>query len=225
MAKTAQAAPKAPLFGADGSQNGDFELPDTFNVEPNVPVMHSVVRAQLAAARAGTHSTKTRAEVRGGGVKPWRQKGTGRARHGSIREPQWVGGGVAHGPKPRDYSQRISKKEKALALNSALTVRAREGAVKVVELPDFDRPETRKAVKLLDQWGCEGKILLVVGQDRLSDNAWRSFRNLGNVLVASSPTAYFVLASDTVVIAKTVLDNAAAKPQAANAGESKEAAK
>lgn len=203
---TTQAAPKAPLYGADGKQSGDFDLPGTYNVEPNVPVMHAVVRAQLAAARSGSSSTKTRAEVRGGGVKPWRQKGTGRARHGSIREPQWVGGGVAHGPKPRSYDQRISKKEKALALSSALTVRAREGAVKVVELPEFDKPETRRAVKLLEQWGCEGKVLLVTGSERLADNAFLSFRNLGNVLVASVPTAYFVLASDTVVIARSALD-------------------
>ncbi len=223
MAETTQAAPKAPLYGADGTQAGDFDLPDTYNVEPNVPVMHAVVRAQRAAARAGTHSTKTRAEVRGGGAKPWRQKGTGRARHGSIREPQWVGGGVAHGPKPRGYDQRISKKEKALALNSALTVRAREGAVKVVELPTFEKPETRRAVKLLEQWGCDGKVLLVVGSERLADNAFLSFRNLGNVLVASSPTAYFVLASDTVVIAKSALEDASTKAAAPEVA-SKEAA-
>ena len=206
--KTKQAAPKAPLYGADGKQNGDFELPGIYDTEPNVPVMHAVVKAQMAAARAGTHSTTTRAEVRGGGAKPWRQKGTGRARHGSSREPQWVGGGVAHGPKPRDYSQRISKKEKALALHSALTARAREGAVRVVELPDFDKPGTRRAVKLLEQWGCEGRVLLIVGSERMADNAWLSFRNLGNVMVATTPTAYFVLASDTVVIAKSALEAA-----------------
>jgi large subunit ribosomal protein L4 len=207
MAETKE-SPKAPLFGADGKRAGEFELPATYDIEPNVPVMHAVVTAQLAAARAGTSSTKTRGEVRGGGVKPWRQKGTGRARHGSIREPQWVGGGIAHGPKPRSYEQRISKKEKALALNSALSARAREGAVKVVEFPDFGKPETKRAVQLLEQWGCEGKVLLVVGNDRLSDNAYLSFRNLGHVLCVTSPTAYRVLAADTVVIAKSALQSA-----------------
>lgn len=206
MAETKSQAPKAPLFGPDGKQAGEFDLPETYATQPNVPVMHAVVKAQLAAARSGTHSTKTRAEVRGGGVKPWRQKGTGRARHGSIREPQWVGGGVAHGPKPRDYSQRISKKEKALALNSALSVRAMEGAVKVVEFPKFDKPETRKAVALLKQWGAEGKVLMVLGPERLSDDAFLSFRNLGYVLSVSAPTAYRVLAADTVIINKAAFD-------------------
>lgn len=207
MAGTAT-APKAPLYGADGKKTGDYDLPETYNVEPNVPVMHAVVKAQLAAARAGTHSTKTRGEVRGGGVKPWRQKGTGRARHGSIREPQWVGGGVAHGPKPRDYSQRISKKEKALALNSALSARAREGAVKVVEIPAFDTPKTSRAIELLRQWECNGKVLLVLGPERLPDGAWLSFRNLGNVMVVSSPTAYSVLAADCVVLTKAAMEAA-----------------
>ena len=108
----------AELYSADGTQQGTVELSEAiFGIEPNMDVMHQVVTAQLAAARAGTHSTKTRAEVRGGGRKPWRQKGLGRARHGSIRSPQWSGGGVAHGPKPRDYSQRTPKKMRRLALN------------------------------------------------------------------------------------------------------------
>lgn len=217
MADTKTSAPKAPFFGADGKQNGEFDLPGSYDIEPNVPVMHAVVTAQLAAARSGTHSTKTRGEVRGGGVRPWRQKGTGRARHGSIREPQWVGGGIAHGPKPRDYSQRISKKEKALALNGALTVRLREGAVKVVEFPTLDKPETKRALALLEQWGCQGKVLLVVGSERLEDNLFLSLRNLGHVLAVSSPTAYRVLAADTIVISKSALqkaDEASAKEEA-----------
>ena len=205
---TISTASKAPLYGADGTQTGEFDLPETYNVEPNVPVMHAVVNAQLAAARAGTSSTKTRGEVRGGGAKPWRQKGTGRARHGSIREPQWVGGGVAHGPRPRGYGQRISKKEKALALHSALSVRAREGAVKVVDFPSFDKPETRRAAKLLEQWGCQGKVLLVLGPDRLSDETYLSFRNLPNVFSVSAPTAYSVLAADCVVINRAALEAA-----------------
>ena len=127
----------AELYSADGTAKGEVELsPEIFGIEPNVDVMHQVVTAQLAAARRGTHSTKTRAEVRGGGRKPWRQKGLGRARHGSIRSPQWAGGGVAHGPKPRDYSQRTPKKMKRLALRSALSDRAASGNIKVVE--DFE---------------------------------------------------------------------------------------
>ena len=123
------------------------ELPDEiFGIEPNVAVMHQVVTAQLAAKRAGTHSTKTRAEVRGGGAKPWRQKGTGRARQGSIRSPQWRGGGVAHGPKPRDYSQRTPKKMVRLALRSALSDRAAEGKVIVVDDWGITEPKTKTGV-------------------------------------------------------------------------------
>src|SRR3954447_221350 len=115
------------MMKADGKAGAAVDLPETvFGIEPNVSVMHQVVTAQLAARRAGSHSTKTRAEVRGGGAKPWRQKGTGRARQGSIRSPQWVGGGVALGPKPRDYSQRTPKKMIKLALRSALSDRASE---------------------------------------------------------------------------------------------------
>ncbi len=135
---------------AAGADAGTVELPDDiFGIEPNVAVMHQVVTAQLAAKRAGTHSTKTRAEVRGGGAKPWRQKGTGRARQGSIRAPQWRGGGVAHGPKPRDYSQRTPKKMVRLALRSALSDRASESKVVVVDDWAIGAPKTKDAVKLL----------------------------------------------------------------------------
>jgi large subunit ribosomal protein L4 len=201
-----QVAPKAPVFGGDGKRTGEVELPEQFNATVNVPLMHAVVRAQLAAARAGTSSTKTRAEVRGGGVKPWRQKGSGRARHGSIREPQWTGGGVAHGPKPRDHSMRINKKEKALALRSALTVRAQEGAVRIVELPELEAPETKRAIKMLEQWEASGKVLLVLGQESVSDELYKSFRNLPSVMSVAAPTPYHVLTADTVVIARSALD-------------------
>ena len=152
----------ADLYSADGTKKRAVDLaPEIFGSEPNTAVMHQVVTAQLAAARAGTHSTKTRAEVRGGGRKPWRQKGLGRARHGSIRSPQWAGGGVAHGPKPRDYSQRTPKKMKRLALRSALSVRAAAGKVKVVETFDtWDAPKTKNAISLLDAMGINGKVLL-----------------------------------------------------------------
>jgi large subunit ribosomal protein L4 len=200
----------AAFVDASGKTTGAVQLPDDiFDIEPNVPVMHAVVKAHLAAIRAGTHSTKTRAEVRGGGKKPWRQKGTGRARHGSTREPQWVGGGVAHGPQPRDYAFSLTKKTRALALRSALSDRAREGSIVVVELPPFDEPKTRRAKELLETWGAKGKVLLVVGRDadgadELADT-WKSFRNLPNVLVAQVPTTYKVLAAEVVVITKAAL--------------------
>lgn len=187
----------------------DVELSaDFFDVQVNVPVMHEVVRAQRAAARAGTHSTKTRGEVRGGGKKPWRQKGLGRARHGSIREPQWVGGGIAHGPQPQDHSIRVNRKTRALALRSALTDRAREGKVVVVDMPEFEEPRTKQAVQLLEDWGAEGRVLLVLGIE--DSPAVRqcvlSFRNLPDVEIAPYPTVYGVLASDIVVFTKPALD-------------------
>jgi large subunit ribosomal protein L4 len=199
---------KAIYFDASGKGVKGFKLPPSlFAAAVNVPVMHAVVRSQLAAARSGSHSTKTRAEVRGGGARPWRQKGTGRARHGSTREPQWVGGGIAHGPKPRDYGMRINKKEKVLALRSALTVRAQDGSVVVVDLPTFDQPETRRAIELLERWGATGKVLLVLGDDQeLPDEVWKSFRNLPQVMTVRRPTASMVLVADTVVFTKDALD-------------------
>ena len=141
--------PSATVQTAAGKSAGTVELDDAlFGIEPNVAVLHQVVNAQLAARRAGTHNTKTRAEVRGGGTKPWKQKGTGRARAGSIRSPIWVGGGVAHGPKPRDYSQRTNKKMIKLALRSALSDRAAEEKVIVVDEWSFDEPSTKAATPM-----------------------------------------------------------------------------
>jgi large subunit ribosomal protein L4 len=198
----------ATYVDGDGAQAGTVSLPDEiFDVEPNVPVMHAVVRAHLAAIRAGTHSTKTRAEVRGGGRKPWRQKGTGRARHGSIREPQWVGGGIAHGPKPRDYAFSLTKKTRALALKGALSDRAREGSIVVVDLPAFEEPKTKRAVELLERWGASGKVLIVTGQRDPTEHidTWKSFRNLPHVLMVQVPTTYRVLAADVVVLTREAL--------------------
>jgi large subunit ribosomal protein L4 len=198
----------AELFAADGKQTGEVELnPDIFGIEPNVAVMHQVVNAQLAAARAGTHSTKTRAEVRGGGRKPWRQKGLGRARHGSIRSPQWVGGGVAHGPKPRDYSQRTPKKMKRLALRSALSARAADGRIKVVE--DFDvwaEPKTKNATALLEALGVTGKVLLLAEDHE--HTAIKSFRNIEGVIASNLGQAntYDVLWAETILMSKGTLD-------------------
>ena len=191
---------KAPLFNADGEANGDIKLDaDVFGIEPNMDVLHQVVTAQLAAARAGTAKTKTRSEVRGGGRKPWRQKGLGRARHGSIRSPIWVGGGIAHGPQPRSYAQRTPKKMKRLALRSALSARASESAIKVVEDIDWSAPKTKQAVGLLDSMAAHGKTLVVLNQ--LDGSAARSFRNLTDVRLVEPGqlTAYDVLWSDQVV--------------------------
>ena len=198
----------AELFTADGTPKGEVELSaEIFGIEPNMPVMHQVVTAQLAAARAGTHSTKTRAEVRGGGRKPWRQKGLGRARHGSIRSPQWVGGGVAHGPKPRDYSQRTPKKMKRLALRSALSARATAGQVKVVESFDpWTEPKTKQAVALLEAMNVTGKVLLLAEDHETT--AIRSFRNLSHTIASSVGQAntYDVLWADTIIMSKGTLD-------------------
>ena len=195
----------APLFTADGSAKGDVTLdPAFFAIEPNVPVMHQVVTAQLAAARAGTHSTKTRSEVRGGGRKPWRQKGLGRARHGSIRSPIWVGGGVAHGPKPRDYSQRTPKKMRQLAVRSALSSRAGEGQVRVVEDLAWSEPKTKKAVDLLEKLGVGTKVLVVLTQT--DEAAYLSLRNLPAVVVSDQVNTYDVIWADTVVFTSETLD-------------------
>ena len=173
--------------------------------------MHQVVTAQLAAKRAGTHSTKTRAEVRGGGAKPWRQKGTGRARQGSIRAPQWRGGGVAHGPHPRDYSQRTPKKMVRLAVRSALSDRAAEGKLIVVDNWGITEPSTKSGVKLLESLGLREKgrraprVLLVLF--RTEEAVWKSLRNLGErvqVLLPEELNTYDVLLNDWIVFSQAV---------------------
>jgi len=192
-----------------GSKTGTINLdPQTFGLDPNVAVMHQVVTAQLAARRSGTQSTKTRAEVRGGGAKPWRQKGTGRARHGSIRSPQWRGGGVALGPKPRDYSQKTPKKMVRLALKSALSDRAASERVVVVDEWNFELPKTKTAVAALEALDVEGRVLIVVNQN--DSNTWKSFANLDRVHVISPGelNAYDVLVNDWVVFTKSTLPDA-----------------
>jgi large subunit ribosomal protein L4 len=191
---------------ADGEEEGTVDLdPAVFGVVPNVPVMHQVVTAQLAHARSGTQSTLTRAEARGGGAKPYRQKGTGRARTGSTRSPHWVGGGKALGPKPRDYTQRTPKKMVQLALRSALSDRAAEGRVAVVPEWPFATPRTKDAVAALAALGLEGKILVVLGQE--DDVAVRSFANLPQVqlLLDSELNTYDVLRNDWVVFTDATL--------------------
>ena len=193
-----------------GADAGTADLSDdVFGIEPNVPVMHQVVTAQLAAKRQGTHSTKTRSEVRGGGAKPWRQKGTGRARAGSSNSPIWRGGGVAHGPKPRDYSQKTPKKMVKLALRSALSDRASDGNVIVVDSWSFEAPKTKDALAALSAIGAEGKVLLVLGDN--DEAAYKSFRNLTNVncMHVGELNTYDVLDSDVVVFTKDTLPGAA----------------
>ncbi len=172
---------------------------DMFGVQPNVPVMHQVVTAQLAHRRAGTQSTKTRAEVSGGGKKPFKQKGTGNARQGSTRAPHFSGGGVALGPKPRKYSQKTPKKMIKLALRSALSDRANEGKVVVIDSWGIDTPSTKSAVGALATLGLTGSVLLVHGREEIA--IVKSFRNLSNVqlIEVGELNAYDVLCNDTIV--------------------------
>ena len=185
------------------------DLPEAiFGIQPNVPVMHQVVTAQLAAARSGTHATKSRAEVSGGGAKPWRQKGTGRARQGSSRAPHWRGGGVAHGPQPRSYRQRTPKKMVWLALRSALSDRAGSGMVTVIDDWGFAAPKTKDAVAALKAIGvsADERVLVVLGRD--DDNALKSFRNLADTVdwvFVEELNTYDVLVSDRVIFTSATL--------------------
>ena len=190
-----------------GERSGEVSLDDAiFGVKVNVGLMHQVVVAQLAAARAGTHSTKTRGEVRGGGAKPWRQKGTGRARHGSIREPQWKGGGVAFGPRPRDHSVSVPKKMKALALRSALSDRAREQRIVVAGGFELAKPKTKDAVAALKAWSVDGKVLVVLTTG--DENVAYSFRNLPHVHVIAEDqlNVYDILNADHLIFTKAALE-------------------
>ena len=198
--------PQITLKDAAGKAAGNVELDEAmFGIQPNVPVMHQVVTAQLAARRAGTQSTKTRAEVRGGGAKPYRQKGTGNARQGSIRGPHYSGGGVAHGPKPRKYGQNTPKKMIKLALRSALSDRASEGKVVVVSDWGWDKPNTKAAKSALAGLGVDGLVLVVVGRDDAA--AALSFRNLQEVQVIAPGelSAYDVLCNDWLIFTESTL--------------------
>jgi large subunit ribosomal protein L4 len=196
------------VLNAQGEKAGTVDLPDNvFDVQANIPLMHQVVTAQLAAARQGTHKAKTRGEVAGGGKKPYKQKGTGRARQGSIRAPQFAGGGVVHGPVPRDYSQRTPKKMKAAALRGALSDRARDGRVHVVEtFVSGDKPSTKAAIATLRKVTDSTKVLVVLDfNDELN---WTSLRNEPTVhlIEAGQLNTYDVLVADVVVFTKTALD-------------------
>lgn len=190
-----------------GADAGSVDVADElFGIEPNPAVMHQVVTAQLAARRAGTHSTKTRGEVSGGGAKPWRQKGTGRARHGSIRAPQWRGGGIALGPKPRSYAQRTPKKMKAAALRGALSDRARHSRIHCLSaLVEGDTPSTRTALRALSALTDRRNLLVVL--DRSDELGLKSVRNLADVhvLFVDQLNTYDVLCADDIVFTQAAL--------------------
>jgi len=206
-----------------GGTSGSATLPgELFDRTANVSLMHQVVVAQLAAARQGTHATKTRGQVSGGGVKPYRQKGTGRARQGSIRAPQFTGGGTVHGPQPRDYAQRTPKKMKAAALRGALSDRAREGRVHVVStFVDGDSPKTKAALATLDGITQAAKVLVVLGRDDVTN--WISLRNLPRVhlLESGQLNTYDVLNADEVVFTEAALAEFVAGPASGRDGVAK----
>jgi large subunit ribosomal protein L4 len=192
-----------------GKKSGSRDLAaDIFESKVSIPLMHQVVVAGLASLRAGTHSTKTRGEVSGGGKKPWRQKGTGRARQGSIRSPQWVGGGVSHGPQPRSHDLHVNKKMRKGALRSALTDALQSGKLVVVEDLSFEAPRTKQAVEFLETLELTGKVLLVLPEPTQNGAIEKSFRNLGDVQVSYTQGlgTYHVLWADRVVFTAAALD-------------------
>jgi len=207
--------PTIDILSPEGTKTGTAELPaEVFDVQTNVPLIHQVVVAQLAAARQGTHATKTRGEVRGGGRKPYKQKGTGRARQGSTRAPQFAGGGTVHGPQPRDYSQRTPKKMKAAALRGALSDRARHGRIHLFSsLVAGETPSTKAVAGVLGGLSTRKNLLVVL--DRADEVATKSVRNLTDVHVlwADQLNTYDVLCADDVVFTQAALDAFLAGPQ------------
>jgi large subunit ribosomal protein L4 len=201
--------PTVDVVSAAGKKVGTRDLSaEVFEAAVNVPLMHQVVVAGMASARRGTHATKTRGDVSGGGRKPWRQKGTGRARQGSNRAPQWVGGGVVHGPHPRDHEMRVNKKMRRGALRSALTDALASGKLAVVKELVFEEPKTKRATEVLDALELDGKVLLVLPSPSDNGAVERSFRNIRGVRVtyARSLAVYEVLAADKVLLTGPALD-------------------
>ncbi len=198
---------RVPILNTEGDKVGEAELGDYyFGCEVNHSAMHQVVRMQLALSRAGTASTRTRGELRGGGAKPWRQKGTGRARAGSNRSPIWRGGGTIFGPTPRDYGFKVNRKVRRLALRSALSARAMEDAVTVLENLEFEAPSTKTAAEILGKLGIEESMLLVTAD--YDENVEKSFRNIpgAGLLTLATLNTYDVLSSDRIVFTKEALD-------------------
>jgi large subunit ribosomal protein L4 len=201
------AVASVPVLGPAGERVGDAELPPgVFDAKVSVPLMHQVVVAGLAGLRRRTHATKGRGDVRGGGKKPWRQKGTGRARHGSTRSPIWVGGGVAHGPTPGGRTVRVNRRMRRGALRSALTDALRSGKLAVVSELSFDEPKTKEAARVLRSLELDGKILLVLPEPERTVE--RSFRNLRHVRIAYAGAlgTYDVLAADRVLFTRSAID-------------------
>lgn len=200
---------KIDVVDANGRKAGARDLPaEIFEAKVNVPLMHQVVVAGLASIRRGTHSTKTRGDVAGGGRKPWRQKGTGRSRQGSIRSPQWSGGGVAHGPQPRSHDMRVNKKMRRGALRSALSDALSSGKLTVIDELAFDEPKTKRAAELLTATGQEGRVLVVLPAPTETGAVERSFRNLTRVRVAYARGlgTYDVLLADRVLLTSAAID-------------------
>jgi large subunit ribosomal protein L4 len=210
--------PKVDVVSAAGKKVGTRDLSaDVFEAAVNVPLMHQVVVAGMAAIRRGTHATKTRGDVSGGGRKPWRQKGTGRARQGSNRAPQWVGGGVVHGPHPRDHEMRVNKKMRRGALRSALTDALVSGKLAAIEELLFDEPKTKRATEVLDALALDGKVLLVLPSPSETGAVEKSFRNIRGVRVTyvRSLAVYEVLAADKVALTSAALDVLEGSPEEA----------
>ena len=197
---------KAGLYNISGKKVGDFDLNDAiFGIEPNTAVMHAAVKNHLANCRQGTQSALTRAEVSGGGRKPWRQKGTGRARQGSTRAPQWTHGGIAFAPKPRDYSYEINKKTKRLALKSALSAKAGEEEIYVIDELKLDEIKTRSIVKMLEEMNVANALLVTAESDNV---IYRSARNIEGVKVIplNNISTYDLIKYDSLVIAKDAVE-------------------
>ena len=198
--------PKIDIKDTAGKKVGSTDLADgVFGIEPNTFAVHQVVRSQQAARRAGTHNTLTRGKVSGGGKKPWRQKGTGRARQGSTRSPQWAGGGVVFGPHPRSYGFKVQNKVVKLAMRSALSAKLAEEVLYVVDGFSFEKPSTRQAAEIVKSLDIRGRITVVVGEDDM--NALLSFRNLPQVRVitASESNTYDLVDNTAVLFAKPAL--------------------
>lgn len=197
---------KIEITDIQGKKVGSTDVTDVvFGIEPNVFAVHQVVRSQQAARRSGTHSTLTRGKVRGGGKKPWRQKGTGRARQGSIRSPQWAGGGVVFGPHPRSYAFKVPNKVVKLAMRSALSAKLAEESLYVVDALVFEKPSTKQAAEVMKALGIKGKVTIVVGNDDM--NAMLSFRNLPKtrVITASESNTYDLVDNTAVLFTKPAL--------------------
>jgi len=195
--------PKVALYNSQGEQIGSFQLNDSiFGVEVNEAVLHEVVVNQLANRRQGTQSTKTRGEVRGGGIKPWRQKGTGRARQGSIRAPQWIKGGIALGPKPRSFKYSVPKKVKRIAMKSALSAKVNENNIMVIEELKFDEIKTKRMAEILKKMEVHTKALLVLPEKSIEIQ--RSARNIAGVktLLVNTLNVYDILKYDKFIVTK-----------------------